>query len=36
MIGRELFNFTELFEWLLSMKGKSIEGYSQVLLWYQL
>ena len=27
MIGRELYNFTELFEWLLSMKNKKIEGY---------
>ena len=31
MIGRELFNFTELFEWLYSMREKSVEGYSQVL-----
>ena len=31
MIGRELFNFTELFEWLYSMRGKKIEGYSNVI-----
>lgn len=31
MIGRELYNFTELFEWLLSMRGKSVEGYGQVI-----
>ena len=31
MIGRELFNFTELFEWLYSMREKSVEGYSQVI-----
>ena len=31
MIGRELYNFTELFEWLYSMNGKSIEGYSNVM-----
>ena len=28
MIGRELYNFTELFEWLLKNKNKKIEGYS--------
>ena len=31
MIGREVYNFTELFEWLYSMKGKSIEGYNNVI-----
>ena len=31
MIGREVYNFTELFEWLFSKKGKSIEGYNKVL-----
>ena len=31
MIGREVYNFTELFEWLFSMKGKSLEGYNKVL-----
>ena len=31
MIGREVYNFTELFEWLFSMKGKSVEGYNKVL-----
>jgi len=31
MIGREVYNFTELFEWLYSMRGKSVEGYSNVL-----
>ena len=31
MIGREVYNFTELFEWLHSMKGKSVEGYNKVL-----
>ena len=31
MIGRELFNFTELFEWLYSMREKSVEGYSNVI-----
>ena len=30
MIGRELFNFTELFEWLLMNKNKKIEGFSNV------
>jgi len=30
-IGRELYNHTELFEWLYSMKNKDIEGYSNVL-----
>ncbi len=29
-IGRELYNHTELFEWLFSMKNKDIEGYSNV------
>jgi len=31
MIGRELYNFTELFEWLIKNKNKKIEGYSKVL-----
>jgi len=31
MIGRELYNFTELFEWLVKNKNKKIEGYSNVL-----
>tara|TARA_B100000963_G_scaffold80683_1_gene68647 strand:- start:4225 stop:5094 length:870 start_codon:yes stop_codon:yes gene_type:complete len=31
MIGREVFNHTELFEWLYSMREKSVEGYSQVI-----
>tara|TARA_X000000950_G_scaffold271686_1_gene353164 strand:- start:5548 stop:6417 length:870 start_codon:yes stop_codon:yes gene_type:complete len=31
MIGRELINFTELFEWLYSRREKSVEGYSQVI-----
>ena len=31
MIGRELFNFTELFEWLVKNKNKTIDGYSNVL-----
>jgi dTDP-4-dehydrorhamnose reductase len=30
MIGRELFNFTELFEWLFKNKDKRIIGYSNV------
>ena len=30
MIGRELCNFTELFEWLIKNKNKKIEGYSKV------
>ena len=30
MIGRELYNFTELFEWLIKNKNKKIEGYSKV------
>jgi len=30
MIGRELYNFTELFEWLKKFKNKKIEGYSKV------
>ena len=29
MIGRELYNFTELFEWLKKNKNKKIEGYSK-------
>lgn len=31
IIGREIFNHTELFEWLCSMKNKEVEGYSNVL-----
>ena len=31
MIGREIFNHTELFEWLNSMKGKQVEGFSNVI-----
>lgn len=31
MIGRELFNFTELFEWLVKNKNKTIDGYTNVL-----
>lgn len=30
MIGRELYNFTELFEWLIKNKNQKIEGYSKV------
>tara|TARA_B100001029_G_scaffold70879_1_gene57694 strand:+ start:22239 stop:23108 length:870 start_codon:yes stop_codon:yes gene_type:complete len=30
-IGREIYNHTELFEWLYSMKNKHIEGYSDVI-----
>jgi len=30
MIGRELYNFTELFEWLINNKNQKIEGYSKV------
>jgi len=30
-IGREIYNHTELFEWLYSMKNKDVEGYSNVL-----
>ena len=30
-IGREIYNHTELFEWLYSMKNKNIEGYSNVI-----
>jgi len=30
MIGRELYNFTELFEWLVKNKNKNIDGYSKV------
>ena len=30
MIGRELYNFTELFEWLVKNKNKNIDGYSRV------
>ena len=31
IIGREIFNHTELFEWLFSMKNKKIEGYKNVI-----
>jgi len=31
MIGREIYNHTELFEWLYSMKNKDIEGYANVI-----
>ena len=31
MIGREIYNQTELFEWLYSMREKSVEGFSQVI-----
>ena len=31
IIGREIFNHTELFEWLYSMKNKNIEGYKNVI-----
>ena len=31
MIGREIYNHTELFEWLYSMRNKDIEGYSNVI-----
>ena len=31
MIGREIYNHTELFEWLYSMKNKEIEGYTNVI-----
>ena len=31
MIGREVYNQTELFEWLYSMREKSVEGYSNVI-----
>lgn len=31
IIGREIFNYTELFEWLYSMKNKSIHGYKNVI-----
>ena len=31
IIGRELFNKTELLEWLISEKGKSVKGFSQVI-----
>lgn len=30
IVGRELFHKTELIEWFLSQKGKSVQGYSQV------
>tara|TARA_Y200000002_G_scaffold95363_1_gene76991 strand:- start:1138 stop:2007 length:870 start_codon:yes stop_codon:yes gene_type:complete len=30
MIGREIYNFTELFEWLVKNKNKNIDGYSKV------
>ena len=31
MIGREIYNHTELFEWLYSMKNKEISGYTNVI-----
>ena len=31
MIGREMYNFTELFEWLFKNKNKNISGYSRVM-----
>jgi dTDP-4-dehydrorhamnose reductase len=31
MIGREVYNHTELFEWLFHMKNNSIEGFSNVI-----
>ena len=31
IIGRELYNFTELFEWLVENKNKKISGYSRVI-----
>jgi dTDP-4-dehydrorhamnose reductase len=31
IIGREIFNHTELFEWLFSMKNKKVEGYKNVI-----
>ena len=31
IIGREIFNHTELFEWLYGMKNKKIEGYNNVI-----
>lgn len=31
IIGREIFNHTELFEWIYSMNGKQIKGYKNVL-----
>ena len=31
MIGRELFNKTELLEWLIGEKGKSVKGFSKVI-----
>ena len=31
IIGREVFNHTELFEWVYSMKGKQIQGYDNVI-----
>ena len=31
MIGREIYNHTELFEWLYSMKNKEIKGYTNVI-----
>ena len=31
IIGRELYNFTELFEWLVKNKNKKISGYSRVI-----
>ena len=31
IIGREIYNHTELFEWLYSMKNQKIEGYKNVI-----
>ncbi|MBT7623863.1 MAG: sugar nucleotide-binding protein [Flavobacteriaceae bacterium] len=31
IVGREIYNHTELFEWLFSMKNKKIEGYKNVI-----
>ena len=31
IIGREIFNHTELFEWLFTMKDKKIEGYKNAI-----
>jgi dTDP-4-dehydrorhamnose reductase len=31
MIGRELENFTELFEWVISQKGKKVKGFNSAI-----
>lgn len=31
IIGREVYNYTELFEWIYSMRNKQIEGFSNVM-----